>query len=140
MSTLTIQSLDPPSDKDPYEVNVVQSTDSSKSFVGNQKKGKGKQKQNNARIRKKLNFPTDDSPNHKPKFPCLICGKYHFTKDFPHCVVAASNQIITMSKRTNSIGFQAVVKTDAMRFTPQPLKLTKMSEKNIGRKSGTYPK
>lgn len=45
---------------------------------------KGKQKQNNARFRKKPNFHTNDSLNHKPKYPCLICGKDHFTKDCPH--------------------------------------------------------
>lgn len=84
MNTLTIQILVPHSDKDPFEFNTVPSTNSSKSSTRNQKKGQGKKNHNNARYRKKSNFPTNNSPNCKPKFPCLMCGKDHFTKDCPH--------------------------------------------------------
>jgi len=76
--------ITPPSDKDPYEINAIQSTDSTKSSARNQKKGKGKQKQNNAKFGKKPNFLTNESPNCKPKYPCLICSKDHFTKYCPH--------------------------------------------------------
>jgi hypothetical protein len=27
---------------------------------------------------------TEKKPQRKPKFPCLICGDDHFTRDYPH--------------------------------------------------------
>jgi len=84
MSNLTIQNSDPPSDKDLSEVNAVQSTGSNRSSTGDQKKGKGKHKPNNARFGKKSNSPANDSSHRKPKFPCLMCGEMNFIKDCPH--------------------------------------------------------
>ena len=61
MPTLTIQTQNSysPSDNDPYEVNVIQSVDSNKPSDGNKKKGKGKQKQSNAKYGKNFfSLPT----------------------------------------------------------------------------------
>jgi hypothetical protein len=81
MSNLTLQDSDSPSDKAVSEVNTVQSSGSNKSSAGDQKKGKTKKKSNNnTRFGKKSN----DASDRKPKYPCIICGEMHFTKDCPH--------------------------------------------------------
>lgn len=85
MSNLTLQTSDSPSDKLVSEVNAIQSSGSNKSSVGDQKKGKGNQKpNNNARFGKRSNSPSNDTSDRKPKYPCIICGEKHFTKDCPH--------------------------------------------------------
>ena len=85
MSNLTLQNSDSPSDKAVFEVNTVQSSGSNKSSAGDQKKGKGKQKpNNNARFGKGSNSPSNDTSDRKPKYPCIICGEMHYTKDCPH--------------------------------------------------------
>ena len=70
----------------------------------------------------------------KGKFLC------YQNQSFPRCAVAVSNRIITMSKQASITGFQAVAKTAGTRFIRRTLKLTKMSEKNTGRKSEISPK
>lgn len=63
------------------EVNVIQSTAAEKTSKG-KKKGKGK---NMAAPPKQYppNPPADDGSKCKPKYPCLICDKDHYTKDYP---------------------------------------------------------
>jgi len=56
-------------------VNAVQSSTPS----GKKKKGKSKKKQDNS---KNQNTTPDDK--RKVKYPCQICGKFHFTRDCPH--------------------------------------------------------
>jgi hypothetical protein len=64
------------------EVNSVQSTPTGKN---KSKKGKGKNKEdkNNLQSEKTKTQPVDDKDKHKPRYPCLICGDDHYTKDFP---------------------------------------------------------
>jgi hypothetical protein len=63
------------------EVNVVQSTPTGKN---KSKKGKGRNKEdknNNPQSDKTKSQPVDDKDKHKPRYPCLICGDDHYTKD-----------------------------------------------------------
>jgi hypothetical protein len=64
------------------EVNVVQSTP-----AGNNqsRKGKGKNKEdkNNLQAEKTKTPPVDNRDKRKPRYPCLICGDDHYTKDCP---------------------------------------------------------
>jgi hypothetical protein len=65
------------------EVNVVQSTPTGKN---KSKKGKGRNKEdknNNPQSDKTKSQPADDKDKHKPRYPCLICGDDHYTKDCP---------------------------------------------------------
>jgi hypothetical protein len=68
------------------EVNAVQSASSQQS--GGKKKTKNKPKKNNNNNENpKTQTPplaTEKKPRGKPKFPCLICGDDHYTRDFPH--------------------------------------------------------
>jgi hypothetical protein len=64
------------------EVNVVQSTLTGKN---KSKKGRGKNKEsknNNQNEQTKIP-PVEDQDKCKPRYPCLICGDDHYTKDFP---------------------------------------------------------
>jgi DNA mismatch repair ATPase MutL len=66
------------------EVNSVQSTPTGKNQ--NKKKGKGKNKEdknNNPQSDKPKTQPVDDKDKRKPRYPCLICGDDHYTKDCP---------------------------------------------------------
>jgi hypothetical protein len=66
------------------EVNLVQSTPFGKNQ--NKKKGKGRNKEEknyNKQSEKPKSHPTDDKDKRKPRYPCLICGEDHYTKDFP---------------------------------------------------------
>jgi hypothetical protein len=67
------------------EVNDVQSTPTSKN---KSKKGRGKNKEskNNNQNEKTKTPPVDDRDKRKPRYPCLICGDDHYTKDFPRRV------------------------------------------------------
>jgi hypothetical protein len=71
----------PPTDKT-SEVNSVQSTPAGKN---KSKKGKGKNKEdkNNPQSEKTKTQPVDDKDKRKPRYPCLICGDDHYTKDCP---------------------------------------------------------
>jgi hypothetical protein len=71
----------PPADKT-SEVNSVQSTPAGKN---KSKKGKGKNKEdkNNPQSEKTKTQPVDDKDKRKPRYPCLICGDDHYTKDCP---------------------------------------------------------
>jgi hypothetical protein len=63
------------------EVNVVQSTPTGKN---KSKKGKGRNKEdknNNPQSDKTKSQPADDKDKHKPRYPFLICGDDHYTKD-----------------------------------------------------------
>jgi hypothetical protein len=63
------------------EVNVVQSTPTSKN---KSKKGKGRNKEdknNNPQSDKTKTQPVEDKDKCKPRYPCLICGDDHYTKD-----------------------------------------------------------
>jgi hypothetical protein len=64
------------------EVNSVQSTSTDKN---KSKKGKGKNKEdkNNPQSDKTKTPPVDDRDKRKPRYPCLICGDDHYTKDCP---------------------------------------------------------
>jgi hypothetical protein len=64
------------------EVNSVQSTPAGKN---KSKKGKGKNKEdkNNPQSEKTKTQPVDDKDKRKPRYPCLICGDDHYTKDCP---------------------------------------------------------
>jgi hypothetical protein len=65
------------------EVNAVQSTPTGKN---ESKKGKGKNKEdknNNLQSDKTKTQPTDDKDKCKPRYPFLICGDDHYTKDCP---------------------------------------------------------
>jgi hypothetical protein len=71
----------PPSGKT-SEVNSVQSTPTGKNK--NKKKGKGKNKEeknNNQQFEKPKTHLVDDKDKCKPRYPCLICGDDHYTKD-----------------------------------------------------------
>jgi hypothetical protein len=67
------------------EVNAVQSAPSQQSR--GKKKTKNKPKKNNTNEQPKTQTPppaTEKKPQRKPKFPCLICGDDHYTRDCPH--------------------------------------------------------
>jgi hypothetical protein len=68
-----------------FEVNAVQFTPSQQ--LGGKKKVRNKPKKNNNNEQPKnqLQTPTaGKQPEQKPKFPCLICGDDHYTRDCPH--------------------------------------------------------
>jgi hypothetical protein len=72
-----------PSTDKKFEVNSVQYTPAGKT---KSKKGKGKKnedKNNNLQSKKPKTQPTDDKDNHKPRYPFLVCGDDHYTKDCP---------------------------------------------------------
>jgi hypothetical protein len=71
----------PPTGKT-YEVNSIQSTPTGKN---ESKKGKGKNKEdkNNPQTEKTKTPPIEDRDKRKPRYPCLICGDDHYTKDSP---------------------------------------------------------
>jgi hypothetical protein len=55
----------------------------------NKKKGKGKNKEeknNNTQSGKAKTQNTDEKDKRKPRYPCLICGDDHYTKDCPRRV------------------------------------------------------
>jgi hypothetical protein len=64
------------------EVNVVQSTPAGKN---KSKKGRGKNKEgkNNSQAEKTKTTPVDDRDKRKPRYPFLIYGDDHYTKDCP---------------------------------------------------------
>jgi hypothetical protein len=64
------------------EVNVVQSTPTGKN---KSKKGRGKNKEgkNNNQTEKTKNNLVEDRDKRKPRYPFLICGDDHYTKDCP---------------------------------------------------------
>ena len=64
------------------EVNAVQSTLTGKN---KSKKGRGKNKEskNNNQNEQTKTPPADDRDKRKPRYPCLICGDDHYTKDCP---------------------------------------------------------
>jgi hypothetical protein len=64
------------------EVNVSQSTPTGKN---KSKKGRGKNKEgkNNNQIEKTKTPLVEDQDKRKPRYPCLICGDDHYTKDCP---------------------------------------------------------
>jgi hypothetical protein len=67
------------------DVNVVQSTPSQQ--PGGKKKARNKTKKNNNNEQPKTQPQTPAAgkqPQRKPKFPCLICGDDHYTRDCPH--------------------------------------------------------
>jgi hypothetical protein len=73
-----------PSSGKTSEVNSVQSTPTGKNQ--NKKKGKGKNKEdknNNQQSEKAKTQPVDEKDKRKPRYPCLICGDDHYTKDCP---------------------------------------------------------
>jgi hypothetical protein len=82
-------SLTAPSSTSPQtqvsEVNTVQSTPSQQ--PGGKKKERNKPKKNNNNEQPKNQPQTPvagKQPQQKPKFPCLICGNDHYTRDCPH--------------------------------------------------------
>jgi hypothetical protein len=64
------------------KVNTVQSTPTGKN---KSKKGRGKNKEskNNNQNEKTKTPPVEDRDKCKPRYPCLICGDDHYTKDCP---------------------------------------------------------
>jgi hypothetical protein len=71
----------PPIDKN-SEVNVVQSTPASKN-KSRKGKGKNKEEKNNSQAKRTKTPPVDDRDKRKPRYPCLIFGDDHYTKDCP---------------------------------------------------------
>ena len=71
----------PPPQTQISEVNAVQSTSSQQS--GGTKKTKNKSKNNNEQP-KNQTPATEKKTQRKLKFPCIICGDDHYTRDFPH--------------------------------------------------------
>jgi hypothetical protein len=72
-----------PSTEKTYEVNSIQSTSVGKN---KSKKGKGRKKEDKNHIpqsKKSKTQPVDDKDKCKPRYPCLICGDNHYTKDCP---------------------------------------------------------
>jgi hypothetical protein len=71
----------PPAGKT-FEVNVVQSMPTGKN---KSKKGRGKNKEskNNNQNEKTKTPPVKDQDKRKPRYPFLICGDDHYTKDCP---------------------------------------------------------
>jgi hypothetical protein len=66
------------------EVNAVQSAPSQQS--GGKKKTKNKLKNNNEQMKNQAQPPvTKKKTQRKLKFPCIICGDDHYTRDCPHC-------------------------------------------------------
>jgi hypothetical protein len=65
-----------------FEVNAVESTPAGKN---KSRKGKGKNKEdkNTSQEEKTKTPPVDDRDKHKPRYPCLIYGDDHYTKDCP---------------------------------------------------------
>jgi hypothetical protein len=67
------------------EVNAVQSAPSQQ--TGGKKKAKNKNKKTNNNEQPKAQNPppaNEKKPQWKPKFPCLICGDDHYTRDCLH--------------------------------------------------------
>jgi hypothetical protein len=67
------------------DVNAVQSTPSQQ--LGGKKKARNKPKKNNNNEQPKTQPQTPAAgkqPQRKLKFPCLICGDDHYTRDCPH--------------------------------------------------------
>jgi hypothetical protein len=67
------------------DVNAVQSTPSQQ--LGDKKKARNKPKKNNNNEQPKTQPQTPiagKQPQQKLKFPCLICGDDHYTRDCPH--------------------------------------------------------
>jgi hypothetical protein len=62
------------------EVNVVQSTPTGKN-KSKKRRGKNKESKNNNQNEKTKSSPIDDRDKCKPRYPCLICGDDHYTKD-----------------------------------------------------------
>jgi hypothetical protein len=67
------------------EVNAVQSAPSQQ-FGGKKKaKNKSKNTNNNEQPKNQAQTPaTEKQPQWKLKFPCIICGDDHYTRDCPH--------------------------------------------------------
>jgi hypothetical protein len=66
------------------EVNAIQSTPTDKNKSKNGR-GKNKEGKNNNQPEQTKTPPVEDRDKHKPRYPCLICGDDHYTKDFPRC-------------------------------------------------------
>jgi hypothetical protein len=64
------------------EVNAIQSTPASKN-KSRKEKGKNKEEKNTLQAKKTKTPPVDDRDKRKPRYPCLICGDDHYTKDCP---------------------------------------------------------
>jgi hypothetical protein len=82
-SSTTPSSTPPPTQVS--DVNAVQSTPSQP--LGGKKKARNKPKKNNNNEQPKTQPQTSTAgkqPQRKPKFPCLICGDDHYTRDCPH--------------------------------------------------------
>jgi hypothetical protein len=80
----TVPSSTPPQTQ-VSDVNVVQSTPSQQ--LGGKKKARNKTKKNNNNEQPKTQPQTPAArkqPQRKLKFPCLICGDDHYTRDCPH--------------------------------------------------------
>jgi hypothetical protein len=67
------------------EVNVPQSSPSQQSRGKNKKKNKSKNTNNNEQPKNEAQTPaTENQPQRKMKFSCIICGDDHYTRDCPH--------------------------------------------------------
>jgi hypothetical protein len=68
------------------EVNVVQSSPSQQSTGKKKTKNKSKNTNNNEQLKHQAQTPaTEKQPQRKLKFPCIICGDDHYTRNCPHC-------------------------------------------------------
>jgi hypothetical protein len=69
-----------------FEVNAVQSTSLQQSGGERKLRINLRKKIIKPKMQKKIEHPrtTEKQPWHKSKFPCLICGDDHYTRDCPH--------------------------------------------------------
>jgi hypothetical protein len=65
------------------EVNAVQTTPTGKNTKNRKGRGKTKEGKNANQNEQTKTPPVDDRDKRKPRYPCLMCGDDHYTKDCP---------------------------------------------------------
>jgi hypothetical protein len=65
------------------EVNAVQTTPTGKNTKNRKGRGKTKEGKNANQNEQTKTPPVDDQDKRKPRYPCLMCGDDHYTKDCP---------------------------------------------------------
>jgi hypothetical protein len=75
----------PPPKLKSLKVNFIHSFTSQQSKGKKKTKNKPKKNNNNEQPKNQSPVPaTETQPQRKPKFPCLIYGDDHYTRDYPH--------------------------------------------------------
>jgi hypothetical protein len=76
-------------------VNAVQYTPSQQSGGKNKAKNKSKDTNNNEQPKNQAQTPAiEKKPQGKLKFPCIICGDDHYTRDCLHCNEVAKRFLV----------------------------------------------